>query len=121
MHELSIACDLVEIAEAAAREAQVKQVDVVHLKLGVLAGIVKEALLFSYDIAVQGTLLEGSRLEIEDIPLVFYCPVCACEREQPSIQSFLCPNCGNPVREIRHGTELELAYLEIGEHEPQTA
>jgi hydrogenase nickel incorporation protein HypA/HybF len=121
MHELSIACDLVEIAEAAARTAHAERVAVVYLKLGVFAGVVKEALLFGYDTATKGTLLEGSRLEIEDVPLVVFCSVCNCESQLTSIQCFECPICSNPVTEIRRGKELELTSMEIIEHANETA
>jgi hydrogenase nickel incorporation protein HypA/HybF len=113
MHELSIAYNLVEIAETAAREAGAEHVDVIHLKLGMFAGVVKEALYFGYDLATEGTLLQGSRLEIEDIPLVVYCPACDRESELPSIQLFECPNCGSLTANIRHGRELELTSMEI--------
>ena len=121
MHELSIACDLVEIAEAAAWKAGAERVAVVYLKLGVFAGVVKEALLFGYDTAVKGTLLEGSRLEIEDVPLVIFCLVCNHESLLHSIQCFECPICGHPVTEIRQGKELELTSMEIIEHANATA
>lgn len=39
----------------------------VHLKLGPLSGVAKDALLFSYDLVCEGTLLENSRLIIEDV------------------------------------------------------
>jgi hydrogenase nickel incorporation protein HypA/HybF len=113
MHELSIALNLVDIAETAARDAGATGVKTVHLKLGVFSGVVKEALYFAYDTAIKDTLLEGSRLEIEDVPLVAYCPTCDQERELPSIQLFQCPHCGTPTNEIRRGTELELASMEI--------
>lgn len=121
MHELSIACDLVEIAEAAARQAHAERVAVVYLRLGTFAGVVKEALLFGYETATKGTLLEGSRLEIEEVPLVVYCSACQQESQLPSIQSFQCPVCEHPVTEIRHGKELELTSMEIIEHANQTA
>lgn len=121
MHELSIACDLVEIAEAAARTAGAERVAVVYLKLGVFAGVVKEALLFGYDTAAKGTLLEGSRLEIEDVPLVIFCPACNRESLITSIQCLECPICANPVTEIRQGKELELTSMEIIEHANETA
>jgi Zn finger protein HypA/HybF involved in hydrogenase expression len=41
---------------------------VVYLKLGRLSGVVSRALLASYEMACEGTLLAGSRLEIEDTP-----------------------------------------------------
>lgn len=121
MHELSIALNLVEIAEAAARDAGAARVETVYLKLGVFSGVIKEALCFGYDTATRGTLLEGSRLEIEDIPLVVYCPTCDQERELPSIQLFQCPHCGTPTNEIRRGTELELSSMEIVGNETEIA
>ena len=121
MHELAMACDLVEIVDAAARKARAERVAVVYLKLGIFAGVVKEALLFGYDTATKGTLLEGSRLEIEDVPLVVFCSVCNRESQPLSIQCFECPICGNPVTEIRQGKELELASMEIIEHANETA
>lgn len=43
------------------------RVTALHLKLGSLSGVVKEALTFSYEIACQGTPLEGSQLVIEEV------------------------------------------------------
>ena len=120
MHELSVALQLIEIAEAAARQANAPQVDTVHLRLGVLAGVVKDSLLFAYDTATEGTMLAGSRLEIEDVPLVIHCPTCAQDRELPSIQAFQCPICGTFSSDVRQGTELELVSLEIMQDEAET-
>jgi hydrogenase nickel incorporation protein HypA/HybF len=113
MHELSIAYNLVEMAEAAAREAGAERVEVLHLRLGLFAGVVKDALFFGYDLATEGTLLQGSKLEIEDVPLVIYCKDCDRESELPSVQLFQCPICGSPSADIRHGRELELTSMEI--------
>lgn len=64
MHELSIATGIVEIAsEEAARYGG--RVEVIHLKLGALSGVVREALEFSWDLACQETPVAGARLEIE--------------------------------------------------------
>lgn len=112
MHELSIAYNLVEIADNAAFEAEVDSVSVVHLRLGALSGVEKDALLFAYDIAAQGTRLEDSRLEIEQLPILIYCPKCDTETILPDMQYFLCPMCDEPISEIRQGKELELSYLE---------
>jgi hydrogenase nickel incorporation protein HypA/HybF len=113
MHELSIACNLVEIADGAARDAGAARVDVVHLRLGLFSGVVKDALLFSYDIATRGTLLENSHLQIEDVPLAVYCPVCMEEKELPGLQLFQCPTCGTPTNDIRRGKEIEIVSVEI--------
>jgi hydrogenase nickel incorporation protein HypA/HybF len=113
MHELSIAMNIVEIAEAAARDVGITQVKAVHLRLGVFSGLVKESLLFAYEIAIENTLLAGSRLVVEDLPLVIYCPQCQAEHQLEKLQGFECPNCGVASNEIRQGKEIELAYLEV--------
>ena len=65
MHELSIAASIVEIAvEESARQSG--RIVAVHLRLGALAGVAREALLFSWELACLQTPLEGARLEIED-------------------------------------------------------
>lgn len=59
MHELSIAVSLVEAAEEEAAKRGAAGVSAVHLRLGPLSGVQKESLLFSYDLATEGTPLEG--------------------------------------------------------------
>jgi hydrogenase nickel incorporation protein HypA/HybF len=113
MHELSIALNLVEIAESAAREQNATHVEVVHLRLGVFSGVMPESLQFAYDVVTQGTMLAGSRLIIEALPLVIYCSQCHMERQLDTIQSLECPVCGTASNEIRQGQEIELAYLEV--------
>ncbi|MBI1763007.1 MAG: hydrogenase maturation nickel metallochaperone HypA [Acidobacteria bacterium] len=113
MHELSIAVSMVEMAaEEAARHGGVR-VKAIHLKLGPLSGVVKEALLFSYDVACEGTPLAGSRLVVEEMPVVVYCNVCRAERPLASIQYFCCPICDTATPEVRCGKELEVVALEI--------
>ncbi len=113
MHELSIAVNLVELAEAAAREAGATHVDVVFLQVGALSGVVADALQFGYGVATRGTLLEGSRLEIEEMPVRVYCPDCDRESSLPSPQSLCCPLCGRPTFDLRGGHELELRSMEV--------
>ncbi len=63
MHELSIAMSIVELAQEEAEKRSVRVI-AVHLKIGRMAGIVREALCGSYELASAGTPLEGSRLVI---------------------------------------------------------
>jgi hydrogenase nickel incorporation protein HypA/HybF len=113
MHELSIAMSMIEMAaEEAARRGGV-QVSAIHLKLGDLAGVVKDALLFSYEIACEGTPLEGSRLIIEEVPVSVFCPSCRAETAIISIQQFCCAVCQSPTNEVVRGRELEVVALEI--------
>ncbi|HEX4956479.1 MAG TPA: hydrogenase maturation nickel metallochaperone HypA [Thermoanaerobaculia bacterium] len=113
MHELSIALSLVDTAAEAARNAGARRVVEVRVQIGVLSGVEAGALLFSYDLATQGTLLEGSRLILRELPLVVHCPTCDEDRELPGVQSFRCPVCDTPTGDLRQGRELALEALEI--------
>ncbi|MBK6841963.1 MAG: hydrogenase maturation nickel metallochaperone HypA [Gemmatimonadetes bacterium] len=113
MHELSLAHGIVEQASEAAHRANAQRVVSVQLKVGRLAGVEPGALLFCYDLATQGTPLEGSRLEIVELPLIVWCAHCLMEVELPGVQRFRCPTCDTPCGEIRQGREMEIASLEI--------
>jgi hydrogenase nickel incorporation protein HypA/HybF len=113
MHELSIAMSIVEMAEEEAVRRGGAQVNAVHLKLGALAGVVKEALLSCYELVCDGTGLQGSRLVVEEIPIEVYCPECLAPRRLESVQWFVCPECKSPVSEIIHGRELQVVALEL--------
>lgn len=113
MHELSIAMSIVDLACEEAALHGAPGVDVVYLKLGPLSGVVKEALLFSYEVACQQTLLEGSKLMIEEVPIIANCPRCRERRAVQSIQSLCCVECGTPTPEILEGRELVVTALEL--------
>jgi hydrogenase nickel incorporation protein HypA/HybF len=113
MHELSIAISMIDqiIEESESRGGL--EVEVVHLRLGVFSGVDKDALLFSYELACDGTRLQGSRLLIETIPLVIYCEVCQKERTPPSLYQLCCPECQSAGQKIVSGREIEVASLEV--------
>lgn len=113
MHELSIAMSIVDLAREEAELRGAPGVDVVYLRLGPLSGVVKEALLFSYEIACQQTMLEGSKLLIEEVPIIANCPVCRERRYVQSMQSLCCVECGTPTPEILEGRELMVTALEL--------
>ncbi len=120
MHELSIAMGIVDAALDESQRRGV-QVTAVHLRLGALSGVVKDALLFSYEVACQDTPIEGSRLIVEDIPVVIFCAQCQGTRTLPSVQLFTCPDCGAPTMDIRQGKELEVFALEVEDEKLEAA
>jgi hydrogenase nickel incorporation protein HypA/HybF len=114
VHELSVALSIVDLAREEGERIG-GRVCAVHLRLGALSGVVKDALTFSYDIACQDTPLEGSHLVIDEVPVVVFCPTCDAERVLDSPQLLCCAECGTPTPEIRDGRGLELVELEIEE------
>lgn len=117
MHELSIAQSMIELAcEAAAREGAVRVTKLVA-RIGVLSGVVKEALLFSFELAAEGTACEGAALVIEDVPLTVMCPSCGQPKTLAQLNLLSCPTCAAPTADILTGTEMELVSLEVDAHE----
>ncbi len=120
MHELSIAQSIVEGATEEFERHAGSSVVAVRLQLGQLSGVVKEALLFSYELASEETPLEGSRLEIEEVEAAIFCQTCETERTLESIQHFRCPVCLTPSADVIRGRELLIVGLEL-EDEYETA
>jgi hydrogenase nickel incorporation protein HypA/HybF len=112
MHELSIALSILDVAAETAGRHGGARVAAIHLRLGALSGVVKEALLSAYELAREGSALPDAALVIEEVPLVAYCPACAAERTV-SAQQLCCPACGAPTPEVVRGRELEVVALEI--------
>jgi len=112
VHELSIALSIVEGAEEEILRQGCGCVLSVHLRLGPLSGVEKEALLFSYDLACAGTRLEGSNLVIEEIPIRIDCSRCGGERSAVSMQCLQCAECQTPGPVVS-GTELQMFALEV--------
>jgi len=112
VHEMSIAISLVELACEKAQGLGDVKVETLHLRLGALSGVVREALEFSFEAAAAGTPLAGARLAITDVPLTVICPHCQRERELPGLP-LLCPDCQSPTPQVVRGRDLELAALEV--------
>ena len=113
MHELSIALSIVDSATEEVERRPGTIVSAVHLRVGALSGVVKEALLFSWDVACEDSSLEGARLIIEDVPVTIFCARCQVENEIRSIQALSCSTCGQLSSEVVRGKELEVVALEL--------
>ncbi len=113
MHELSIALSIIEGAEEEMRRQGAGRVFAVHVRLGALSGIVADALTFSYELACEGTALQGSSLVIEEMPIRLYCAACHAENAPVSPQHLHCRKCGSSACNVVQGSELELTALEL--------
>lgn len=113
MHELSIAQSLIEAAcEAAAEEGSVR-VTRLQVRIGLLSGVVPQALQFSFGLAAEGTACECAVLEVEEIRVRVFCSRCDEPRSLPDGYVLICPVCAAPTPQIIAGRELELVSLEI--------
>ncbi len=111
MHELSVALGIVRIAENEMAKVNAKEVELIELEIGTLAGIEFESLDFVWPSAVKGTVLEKAEKRIKKIPAKARCG--DCERIYP-IQFIYdnCPDCGSFLKSIVQGKELRVISLE---------
>ncbi len=112
MHEVGLMQSALDLAVEYATREGAQHIHLIRLRVGPLSGVVPEALRFAFDVVIRGTMAEGASLEIEEVPLVSFCPNCQKEFTA-SGWIFECPTCGQPSGQVRQGAELELTSLEI--------
>lgn len=112
MHELSIALSLLDLVEEEAARRK-SRVAAIHLRLGPLSGVIREALVSAYELAREGTAMAATELVVEDVPVVVSCSSCNAERTPVSAYELRCSDCGTPTPEVICGQELDVVALEI--------
>ena len=101
-----------EMAGEKARASGATQIHRLRIRVGALSGVVPDALRFAFDGLKAGTAADSAELEIEEVPVVAWCPDCAAEFEVRDL-IYDCPRCHQPSGELRKGMELDLALVEI--------
>jgi len=110
MHEVSLMQNLLDIVSKTVEREGGTKANLIHLRLGELSGVNKDALRFAFDVLAKGTVAEGAKFEIEDVPLRVQCSDCG-EEFSPEELTFRCENCGSTNIEITSGREMEIDYI----------
>ncbi|MEU0932468.1 MULTISPECIES: hydrogenase maturation nickel metallochaperone HypA [unclassified Embleya] len=108
MHEMSIAMAVVEQVEQAARDIGASAALTVRLRVGELAGVVPDALSFSFELACSDTVLRGAELIVETVPARARCAPCAVEWAVGMPPDLCCPRCDGATAELLAGRELQI-------------
>jgi hydrogenase nickel incorporation protein HypA/HybF len=114
MHEVSVMQNLLEIVMATAEREDAETIDVIHLRIGEMAGINFASLEFAFEILSKGTKAEGGRLEYDRVALKGRCSGCSSEFH-PVDLVFRCPECGAGRVDIIAGREMEVDYILLDE------
>lgn len=105
MHELSIARALISEILKVAEEKGALSVKSLKIKIGALSGVERDALELVFPFAAEGTLCEGSVLDIENVPAEVLCGECG-STTRPDDFVFVCGECGAGNVEVRAGREM---------------
>ena len=111
MHELSLACSIIDIIEEYATRHDFERVNTVALTCGRLSCVEHSCLEFAFKLQAQGTPADGADLDLTLLPVVIYCA--ACEQQfEVDLYPSLCPQCNHGDIVLRGGTE-ELKVVEL--------
>lgn len=108
MHELGITQSIVDMVRERASGARVNRLT---LQIGKLSGVMPDAIRFCFDVCAEGTVLQGSELEIIETPGRGRCRECGCEQ---AMEDFFTPcACGVYALECVSGEELKVKSMEV--------
>lgn len=121
MHEFSMTKQIVENVLQEARKNNAKRVTEVHLTIGELTFLGIEQVRFSYEILVKETMMNGSKLYIEEKKGAVRCTKCRYEgplnyEDDPAYHiptpTLLCPECQGVVQ-IIDGRECTIKSVKL--------
>ncbi len=108
MHEMSIMRNVVDIVQEHAAGRPVRRL---RLEVGLLSGVMPDALRFCFDMVARGTVLEGAVLEIVELPVRACCSACGEEEMLHEIR-WQCSRCGGRLQ-WQGGDELAVKEMEL--------
>lgn len=112
MHEYSIACEIIRIAELNARENGALKILKIGLVIGDYSGFIGESIQMYFDEISLGSLCQGAIISMKHIHPVLKCRGChKCFEVQPF--SFICSDCGGIGQPTGIGSEFYVEYIEI--------
>ena len=112
MHEMSLCEGVLQILEEHAEKRGFQRVTRVWLEIGELSGVEIEAMRFSFDVVMRGSLAQRASLEIIRIPGEAWCMKCA--QSVALGQRFdACPNCGCYQLQVTGGDQMRIKELEV--------
>lgn len=115
MHEMGIALQIIEIAEASIPEnMQAVRIGKVNLRIGKMSAVVPDSLRLCFEVAAKETRLEGAELVVEETPVVARCQECNAEWVITG-PAFTCEKCSSGKLDIISGRELDIVSLEVAE------
>ena len=112
MHEMSLAQALVDQVTELAEKDGCHKVLSVDVSIGALSGVMRDSLEFCFPVVARGTLLEGTKLNVTEVPLKAECRDCR-QITNPEPFEVTCSHCGSMNLMVLEGKEFKLVSLEV--------
>lgn len=104
MHEIGVLMEVVKSVERYAAKNEVESIVTLVLQIGELSSMIPKYMKTLYPAAVEGTILDGSELEIEILPANGLCKSCNKVFKVLEYQG-RCPICNDSNIEVLSGKE----------------
>jgi hydrogenase nickel incorporation protein HypA/HybF len=112
MHEMALCESILDALEHNARIENYARVKTVRLEIGALAGVEIDAMRFGFDVVMKGSLADGARLDIIEVPGSAWC--LQCMKTVPVKQRYdACIDCGSYQLQVTGGEEMKIKQLEV--------
>jgi hydrogenase nickel incorporation protein HypA/HybF len=108
MHEMALTQSVVD---AVCDYAAGRRVHSVKLEVGALCAVVPDSMHFCFELATEGTLADGARLDLNVQPGAAHCRTCNTQFELHDF-ILLCP-CGSADVEVVSGRDLKILSMEV--------
>jgi hydrogenase nickel incorporation protein HypA/HybF len=112
MHELGVVVEIVNTVEKFAEENRVGRIETLVLRIGELSSMIPKYIEAVYPAAVNNTILEDTKLEIEILPGNARCADCG-KVFNVLANKGLCPDCGGKNLELLCGKEFYIKKIVV--------
>jgi hydrogenase nickel incorporation protein HypA/HybF len=113
MHELSLALEVIELAQREAGRNGVSSIQEIRIEVGRLCGVEADAFQSALELIVKDTMLENAIIDMIRTPGKGKCNACNLEFEMEN-RLDMCPGCKCFPSEISGGQEFRVLSLVAG-------
>jgi hydrogenase nickel incorporation protein HypA/HybF len=110
MHEVGVMIEVIKTVENFARKNNLTKIDTLVLQIGELSSIIPRYIEACYPAAVDGTMMQDTKLEIEILPGNGICRKCSKVFNLIENDN-ICPKCGSKDWEILCGKEFMIKEI----------
>ena len=110
LHELGVVIEVVKTVEKIVVEEQLNKIDTLVLQIGELSSMIPRYIELCYPAAVDGTILQDTKLEIEVLPGNGICKNCS-KVFNLLKNNRICPNCESMEWELLCGREFMIKEI----------
>lgn len=110
MHELTVAQNIIELAEEVAEREKVSSIKEMDIEIGILSGVVPDALEFALEMIRKNTKLENTEIHFTKIEGRVVCRNCGFQFDTNDLL-VICTECSHSGFNIIDGKQLRIKSL----------